>query len=121
MKQSYHEYLLTRIKFQFLVGLWWEFDVDADIKLEIPKDKEERKTRDVAIPCMKMAPLVRKSPKVIAETLKSYVEQAPGVERVEIIGGYLNVFFDRLEFFLSIVRDIDDERHKTSSPANSAQ
>ncbi len=55
-KQSYHEYILARIRFQAEVGFFMEYDADEPIKLEIPDTSEERaKNGDVSIPCMKLA------------------------------------------------------------------
>lgn len=100
MRQTYIEYLRSRIEFQALVGLWQEFDCEADIVIEMPLLIISGRG-DLSIPCMQWASAARKNPKLIAETLKPYVEQVSGIERVEVVGGYLNIFFDRFQFLVN--------------------
>ncbi len=60
--------------------------------LEIPK---ESKLGDICLPCFKFARTMRLAPPMIAQKLKPYLQDADFVERVEVVGGYLNVFFAR--------------------------
>ena len=60
--------------------------------LEKPK---ESKLGDICLPCFKFARTMRLAPPVIAGKLKPYLENLDFVERAEIVGGYLNVFFNR--------------------------
>lgn len=109
---TYEQFLEARIKTAFLYGLSDAFDIeDFEVTLERPKNGEERKSRDVAIPCMKLAPVIRKSPKLIAETLKPYVEEySTGLERVEVFGGYINIFYDRAEFLAALAEPEPTDR-----------
>lgn len=60
--------------------------------LEVPKDP---KLGDICLPCFKFSRTLRQAPQAIAASLKDCVAALPFVERVEVVGGYLNVFFDR--------------------------
>lgn len=106
VSQTYLQYLKARIEFQARVCLWMEFDIDTDIPFEyrsIDDYKQVIEKGDISIVCMKLASVLRKSPRVIAETLKPYVEKSDGVERVEVVNGYLNVFYDRLSFLINVM------------------
>ncbi len=65
---------------------------DVENALETPK---EAKLGDICLPCFKFARTMRIAPPAIAQKLLPRVESLPFVEKVEVVGGYLNVFFDR--------------------------
>lgn len=65
---------------------------DVENALETPK---EAKLGDICLPCFKFARTMHIAPPVIAQKLLPRVESLPFVEKVEVVGGYLNVFFDR--------------------------
>jgi len=60
--------------------------------LETPK---ESKLGDISLPCFKFAKTMRQAPPMIAAKLLPYVERLDFVEKVEVVGGYLNVFLSR--------------------------
>ena len=60
--------------------------------LEKPK---ESKLGDICMPCFKFARTLRLAPPVIANKLLQYVENLDFVQKVEVAGGYLNIFFNR--------------------------
>ena len=60
--------------------------------LEVPK---ESKMGDLALPCFKFARTLRKAPPAIAQELGANLELPDFVEKAEVAGGYLNVFFAR--------------------------
>ncbi len=62
--------------------------------LEIPPDKN---MGDFALPCFKLARVLRKAPPMIAQELSS-LSMPDCVERVEVAGGYLNFFMDKTAF-----------------------
>ena len=64
---------------------------DVAAMLEIPPEK---KMGDYALPCFRLAKTLRKAPPMIAAALaeKCACEE---IERVEVVGGYLNVFLAR--------------------------
>lgn len=65
---------------------------DVENALETPK---EAKLGDICLPCFKFARTMHIAPPVIAQKLLPRVESLPFVDKVEVVGGYLNVFFDR--------------------------
>lgn len=60
--------------------------------LETPKDA---KLGDATLPCFKFSRALKKSPQIIAGELSEKLRSASFLERVEVVGGYLNLFFDR--------------------------
>ena len=65
---------------------------DVENALETPK---EAKLGDICLPCFKFARTMHIVPPAIAQKLLPRVESLLFVEKVEVVGGYLNVFFDR--------------------------
>ena len=65
---------------------------DVENALETPK---EAKLGDICLPCFKFARTMHIAPPAIAQKLLPRVESLPFVEKVKVVGGYLNVFFDR--------------------------
>lgn len=69
--------------------------------LEVPK---EAKLGDICLPCFKFARTMRTAPPVIAQKLLPYVDALDFVDKVEVVGGYLNIFFDRKTIADSMVK-----------------
>ncbi len=65
---------------------------DIEGALETPK---EAKLGDVCLPCFKFARTMRLAPPMIANKLLPYVQNLDFVQKVEVVGGYLNIFFAR--------------------------
>ena len=61
--------------------------------IEIPPNDE---MGDYAFPCFKLAKVLRKAPNMIAEELKSKLDTDEVVERIEIVGGYLNFYINKI-------------------------
>lgn len=79
---------------------------DVLCALETPK---ESKLGDICLPCFKFARTMRLAPPVIATKLLPYVEKLDFVDRVEVVGGYLNIFFDRSVVANSIINIANSE------------
>lgn len=78
---------------------------DVENALETPKDTS---LGDVCLPCFKFARTMRLAPPMIANKLLPYVKSLDFVQKVEVVGGYLNVFFDRdtvAKMALSVAKD----------------
>ncbi len=71
--------------------------------LEYPPDKS---MGDVAFPCFRLSKLLRKAPPMIAQSLAPSVKELDSVEKVEIAGGYLNVFVDKNRLAYDIVKKV---------------
>jgi len=63
---------------------------DIEGALETPK---EPKLGDICLPCFKFARAMRLAPPVIAAKLLPYAQEQEFVDRAEVAGGYLNIFF----------------------------
>ena len=64
---------------------------DIAAMLEMPPDK---KLGDYALPCFRLAKTLRKGPPMIASALAQKLS-CEEIERVEVVGGYMNVFLSR--------------------------
>ena len=66
-------------------------ELQSDI--EIPKDV---KNGDYAFPCFRLAKELKKSPQQIASEIKEKIEiHQESIERVEVLGGYLNFYINK--------------------------
>lgn len=74
--------------------------------LEIPPRPE---MGDYAFPCFSLAKTLRKAPNAIASELKDQL-QIKEVERIEVLGPYLNFFLDKTEFLSGAVSEILSKR-----------
>ena len=57
--------------------------------IEIPKDST---MGDYAFPCFRLAKELKKAPNIIANELKDKLEPDEIVEKIEVVGGYLNFY-----------------------------
>lgn len=73
--------------------------------IEVPPDKS---MGDFAFPCFKLAKELKKSPKDIAEDLKSKISNE-SISKVEVVGAYLNFFLDKCKFSNDILPKILNE------------
>ena len=75
-----------------------------DIIIENPKD---RKLGDYALPCFSYAKVLHKAPNLIAEEIKTYLEEhCSFVSTVQVIGGYVNVFLNKENLAEEIIKKI---------------
>ncbi len=66
---------------------------ELETYVEIPKDT---KNGDYSFPCFKLAKELKKAPPVIANEIKEKISlEGTGLEKVEVIGGFLNFFVDK--------------------------
>ena len=79
---------------------------DIENALETPKDAT---LGDVCLPCFKFARTMRIAPPMIANKLLPYVQSLDFVQKVEVVGGYLNVFFDRNTVAKMALANANDE------------
>lgn len=77
--------------------------------MEVPADE---KMGDYAIPCFALAKLWRKNPAVIASEMKEALlpfMQELGIEKVENVGGYCNIFVNRAKYVEAIMSKVGQE------------
>ncbi len=73
--------------------------------IEIPPNTD---LGDFAFPCFKLAKVMRKAPPVIAAELKEKIELDEYISKVEIAGGYLNFYINRLAITASVLKEIEE-------------
>lgn len=78
--------------------------------LEIPPDTN---LGDYAFPCFKLAKTLRKAPPVIAQEIKDNIEiQNTAIEKIEVVGGYLNIFINKKMLVENVLKEIDAKKDK---------
>ena len=66
---------------------------------------------DYAYPCFRLAKILKKSPMVIAEEIKSKIEfNTDIIEKVEVAGGYLNFFIKKEALALQVIQEFSDNK-----------
>lgn len=84
--------------------------------IEIPPDE---KLGDFALPCFPFAKIMHKNPKIIADELKEVLQEEKkdlGIEKVEVVNGYLNIFMNRaiyVKYWIDKISKSDFEMVKT--------
>lgn len=73
--------------------------------IEIPPNTD---LGDFAFPCFKLAKVMRKAPPAIAAELKENIELDDYISNVEIVGGYLNFYINRLAITSSVLKEIEN-------------
>ena len=73
--------------------------------IEIPPNTD---MGDFAFPCFKLAKTLRKAPPAIAAELKEKIEVDENIEKIEIAGGYLNFYINRLVITASVLKEIEN-------------
>lgn len=84
---------------------------DLSVLFELPKTTE---FGDIALPCFSFAKLLRKSPMEIASSLAN-IKYPSFVSKVNPVGGYLNFFLVKNDYFKSIITEAIEDDHYGSS------
>lgn len=74
--------------------------------LEIPPQPE---MGDYALPCFKLAKIMRKPPQAISAQLAADIEKPTFISRIESAGGYLNFYIERLSRARSVLECIAEQ------------
>ena len=77
--------------------------------IEIPPNTD---LGDYAFPCFKLAKVLRKAPPAIAAELKEKIEVDEYISKVDIAGGYLNFYINRLAITESVLKEIEETGDK---------
>jgi arginyl-tRNA synthetase len=81
---------------------------DLEVIIEKPKNQQHG---DLAFPCFTLAKLKRKSPTIIAQELSEKI-QSPTIEKVEVVGAYINIFLNKKIVSEDTVADIIHQQEK---------
>ena len=72
--------------------------------IEVPKDN---KNGDYSFPCFRLAKELKKAPQIIADEIKEKIDlEGTGIEKVEVIGGFLNFFVNKNEIAKEVLNEI---------------
>lgn len=74
--------------------------------IEIPPEK---KMGDYSFPCFRLAGILRKNPKLIADELKSAID-SEYFEKIETIGAYINFYVKRSYFSNNVLNEILEKK-----------
>ncbi|MCM3729055.1 arginine--tRNA ligase [Neobacillus cucumis] len=77
-----------------------------EILIEKPKNPDHG---DMAFPCFTLAKLKRKSPNVIAQELSEKIQSA-AFEKIEVVGGYINIFLNKKLVSETLINQVIDEK-----------
>src|SRR3989344_2276532 len=80
--------------------------------IEIPWSSE---LGDYAFPCFALSKKLKKSPNEIAKELKEKIKLSSEIERIEVVGAYLNFFVDKKAFARRIIKKILKEKKEFGS------
>lgn len=77
--------------------------------IETPKDN---KNGDYAFPCFRLAKELKKAPPIIANEIKEKIQiDETIIEKVEIIGGYLNFYVSKQLMTKEVLREFSDSKN----------
>ncbi|MBR2907300.1 MAG: arginine--tRNA ligase [Clostridia bacterium] len=85
---------------------------DIASMLEYPPNPE---MGDLAFPCFRLSKVLRRSPVQIASEIASGLTASP-VGRVDVVGGYLNIYIDNAYLTNSILPEILEKRESYGAP-----
>lgn len=77
--------------------------------IEVPKDTANG---DYAFPCFRLAKELKKAPQVISKEIKEKINiDNSEIEKVEIVGGYLNFFIKKDVFAKEVIKEISTKEN----------
>lgn len=95
---------------------------ELETYIEIPKDTNNG---DYAFPCFRLAKELKKAPQIIAneikEKIENDIEQSKEIEKVEIVGGYLNFYIDKKSLTEEVLNEIDSHNEYGKSNLGSGK
>jgi arginyl-tRNA synthetase len=99
-----YQTLLNRLREALTAHVRDKYSAEIGIVLERPPKLE---LGEAASPlCFELAKRLKKAPRAIAQEIAASLPKIDGIARVEVAGGgYLNAFFDRVDFWNSVGRE----------------
>ena len=73
--------------------------------IEIPPNSE---LGDYAFPCFKLAKELKKSPQIIASEIGEKISIGDDIEKVDVVGGYLNFYINKKNLVKNTLESITD-------------
>lgn len=65
---------------------------------------------DYCVPCFSLAKTLRKAPNIIAQELMTEIESSPYIEKMEVVGGYLNFYLNKEMVSKEVISEILDKK-----------
>ncbi len=82
--------------------------LEIEKTIEIPKEKN---MGDYAYPCFRLAKVLKKSPQMIAEEIKTKIDLTDDlIEKAEVIGGYLNFYANKKTLTETVIKEFDQKQ-----------
>lgn len=85
---------------------------DIDIAFSIPPNS---KLGDLALPCFPFAKALKKNPIEIANVLKESLTEEKYIEKIEVKGGFLNIFFNKAMYIEEVINNIKTKKNTYGS------
>ena len=86
---------------------------DLENYIEIPPNSD---LGDYAFPCFKLAKDLKKAPPIIANDIKENIKiDSNIIERIDVVGGYLNIFINKQTLTKTVLEEISKEKEKYGS------
>lgn len=80
--------------------------------IEIPPNAD---MGDYAFPCFKLAKVLKKAPQIIASELKEKMELDDKIEKIDIVGGYLNFYINKKLLTKNVLEEIEKNKEMYGS------
>ncbi len=105
------------IDFKKIIGEKIAKTIDLDVEeitnyIEVPPNRE---MGDYAFPCFKLAKTLRKAPPAIANEISEKIEKDENIEKIEVAGGYLNFYINKIALTKSVLEEIASKEEKYGS------
>ena len=83
---------------------------ELETYIETPKDT---KNGDYSFPCFRLAKELKKAPQIIANEIKEKINlENTGIEKVEVIGGFLNFFINKKVLIKEVLEGFEKQEYK---------
>ena len=83
---------------------------ELETYIETPKDT---KNGDYSFPCFRLAKELKKAPQIIANEIKEKINvENTGIEKVEVIGGFLNFFINKEVLIKEVLEGFEKQEYK---------
>lgn len=84
---------------------------ELETYIETPKDKANG---DYSFPCFRLAKELKKAPPIIAneikEKLETEIEEENNIEKIDVVGGYLNFFINKEILAKEVLQEIENSQ-----------
>ncbi|MBE5821445.1 MAG: arginine--tRNA ligase [Clostridiales bacterium] len=80
--------------------------------IEIPPNSE---MGDYAFPCFKLAKTLKKAPPMIANEIKEQYKENEYIDKIEVVGGYLNFYINKNIFVKDVMTEIFNKKEEYGS------